>query len=237
MNSICFFKEELINQDSISFSDEKRLGHLHTHLDSKEGDLITITIIGQGIYKAEIIKLNNLTCEIKVKEQLKSLSQWFHLLVGLSRPQTIKKVLEHSTTLGAKSIHLFKALLSEKSYSQSSIYRDENYKSYLIDGLAQSKTYFELPEFSLKNYLNLDQYKAHKNKFYLSLNTEQTFKELSPGERDEPLLAIGPERGWTRAEEEKLKEAGFSPIKISHSTLRVEHAIYTSVGQLEMFRV
>ncbi|WP_372651278.1 RsmE family RNA methyltransferase [Halobacteriovorax sp.] len=237
MNSICFFKDEIIDQAEIIFNDKKRLGHLHTHLKSKVSDTLTITILDQGIYKAEITKLEEFNCTLKILDQIKNESPWFHLLIGLSRPQTIKKVLEHSTTLGAASFNLFKAQLSEKSYAQSKIYEDSSYQTFLIDGLAQSKVYSHLPEFSLSKYLNLEKYKSHKNKFFLSLNTVNTFKELELSELQNPLLAIGPERGWTKKEESLLLEAGFSPIKISQSVLRVEHAVYTSVGQLEMLRL
>lgn len=234
MNSICFFKDDFFDDKRITFNDKKRLGHIHTHLNSKIGDCITITVVNKGIYKAKIENLDENSCALIIDSQLESKDQWFHLLVGLSRPQTIKKVLEHSTTLGASSITLFKAQLSEKSYSQSKLYQDENFKSFLIDGLSQSKTYSSLPDFSLLNYLNLDKYKNHKNKFFLTLNTKQNFTKLDREQLVEPLLAIGPERGWTKAEEDKLLKAGFNPIQVSRSTLRVEHAVYTSVGQLEL---
>mgnify|MGYP001141296467 CR=1 FL=1 len=237
MNSICFFKDEIIDQKQILLQDEKRLGHINTHLKSKVSDIVTITILDQGIYKAKIVELDLSKCVLEITEQTAHKEPWFHLLIGLSRPQTIKKVLEHSTTLGAASFNLFKAQLSEKSYSQSKIYENSKFQTYMIDGLAQSKVYSQLPDFSLSNYLNIDRFKDHKNKYFLSLNTTDTFKDMSSNDLQNPLLAIGPERGWTKKEETLLLEAGFSPIKISQSVLRVEHAIYTSVGQLEMLRL
>ncbi|PIK13875.1 RsmE family RNA methyltransferase [Halobacteriovorax sp. JY17] len=237
MNSICFFKEEIIDQSKIIFNDEKRLGHIHNHLKSKVSDEVTITILDQGIYRATILELSHHNCTIEFKEAVQSSEPWFHLLVGLSRPQTIKKVLEHSSTLGAASFELFKAQLSEKSYSQSKIYENLNFRQYLIDGLSQSKLYYNLPSFSLTNYMSLEKYLTHENKYFLSLNGIKTFNQLEASKRSNPLLAVGPERGWTKQEESKLIESGFKPIRISASTLRVEHAIYTAIGQLEMLNL
>ena len=234
MNSICFFEDEKIDQETIIFTDQKRLGHLHNHLKSKISDQLTITILNQGIYKAVIQDLNLERCVLKIKESMTQTEGWFHLLVGLSRPQTIKKILEHSSTLGACSFDLFKAQLSEKSYSQSKIYEDLNFREYLIDGISQSRLYYNLPSFSLSKYLQFEKYTAHENKFFLSLNSNKTFKDIDTEKLKNPLLAIGPERGWTKAEEDRLMQQGFIPIKVSQSTLRVEHAIYTSIGQLEM---
>ncbi|WP_127716573.1 RsmE family RNA methyltransferase [Halobacteriovorax sp. HLS] len=233
MNSICFFQHEISDNETIIFSDSKRLGHIQTHLKSSVGDILKVTILNTGIFEALIEEISSSRIKIKIQSELPASRPWFNLLVGLSRPQTIKKVLEHSTTFGAKSFSLFRANLSQKSYASSKIYENDTYQEYLIDGLAQSKTYFNLPDFELETYLNLQKFESQKNKFFLSLNSQSSFLDFK-GQLDNPLIAIGPERGWTAKEEQKLTEAGFRPIKISHSCLRVEHAIYSAVSQLEM---
>lgn len=237
MNSICFFEDEIIDLDTISFEDAKRLGHVLAHLKSKVSDQVIITILNNGIYTAVITELSPRSCSLKIKQRIeRSKMPWLHLLIGLSRPQTVKKVLEHASTLGVASFDLFTAALSEKSYGSSKIYEDQNFQQFMVDGISQSKLFYKLPKFSIEKYLSLDKYTDHKNKFFLSLNTQTIFRCLEPSQLIDPLLAIGPERGWTKDEERKLLEAGFTPIKVSESTLRVEHAIYTAIGQLEMLK-
>ena len=236
MNSICFLPNEFTDENIISFSDPKRINHLHIHLKSKINDILKITLIGRGIFEAKIKSLTQESAELEIVKIISKKNSWFHLAVGLSRPQTMKKVLEHTTTFGAASFTILKAQLSEKSYATSKLYQDLNYQDYLIDGLAQSKTYYKLPELNILNYLNLEELRKHKNKFFLSFNTEETFLSHSK-KLDFPLIAIGPERGWTKSEEEKLIENDFIAIGISNTCLRVEHASFAAIAQIEMLKI
>lgn len=234
MNSICFFENEISDNSIIEFNDSKRVNHIITHLKPEPNDQLKITILNKGIYLAKILELSSSKSKIQIEKELFSRTALINLAVGLSRPQTIKKVLEHASTFGIKSISLFKAQLSEKSYLQSKIYENEKYLDFIIDGLAQSKTYYQIPDFHLSKYLNFNQFKNFDNKYFLSLNSSDTFLSKEVEKLENPLIAIGPERGWTKAEEQKLIENGFHPIGISRSTLRVEHAVFASLAQLEM---
>ena len=56
-------------------------------------------------------------------------------------------------------------------------------------------------------------------------------KRESPG----PFFVIGPERGFVQRERELLLERGFAPLKVSDTTLRVEHAAFFGLAQWESF--
>jgi len=234
MNSICFFDHEISDQSIIEFKDSRRIDHLNIHLKAKPDDQIKITILNNGIYQAKVLEISSSRVCLKIEEKLPALDGRFNLAVGLSRPQTIKKVLEHATTFGVKSFYLFKAQLSEKSYLQSKIYENKKYLEFIIDGLAQSKTYYRIPDFCLSKYFDLKQFIDFENKYFLSLNSTETFSTQKHTRLENPLIAIGPERGWTKEEEQKLIKNGFHPIGISRSTLRVEHAVFSALAQLEM---
>jgi len=49
-------------------------------------------------------------------------------------------------------------------------------------------------------------------------------------------LAVGPERGWIAEDVERFHAAGFTSVKVSSSILRVEHAVYSAISQLELLR-
>jgi RsmE family RNA methyltransferase len=236
MNSICFYQNEISDEDFIEFSDSKRMDHLKIHLKSKVDDILKITILGKGIFDAKLTKFSNHSAKLKIIETKQSKSGWFNLAIGLSRPQTMKKLLEHATTFGANSFHILKAQLSEKSYATSKLYENNKYEEFLIDGLSQSKTYFKLPKVNISNYLNLSSLDSFENKFFLTFNSDHTFLDYK-SQLSNPLIAIGPERGWTKKEEEKLLEAGFIGIGISDTCLRVEHASFAAIAQIEMLRI
>ncbi len=231
MNSI------IISNDNGIITEPKILSHMHNVLRSKVGDILRLAILNHDIYSGEIISLNTNDCQVKLKFQQKAALPWFNLIVGLSRPQTMKKILEHGTTFGASGFHFFKAELSEKSYLDSKIFIDETYKEYMIDGLSQSGIYSHCPLFSLEKYNPASQFKNQLgNKFILDLNTDKNFHDY-PIDNSAPIhLALGPERGFTKSDIAEFHDAGFLSVKISPSILRVEHAVYASVAQLELLR-
>ena len=225
----------MINNENGEIRDPKILKHINTVLKCKVGETIRVGVLNQNIFTGLIKVLEPHYCKLELlKGELPKLP-WFNLVLGLSRPQTIKKILEHGTTFGAKSFFLFKAELSEKSYLDSKIFLDQAYLEYMTDGLSQSGVYTHLPMFSLEKYNAIEQYQnLTGQKFILDLTTDETFDDYPIDLKHPITLAIGPERGWIKSEIDTFNAAGFKSIKISSSILRVEHAFYSDVSQLEL---
>ena len=79
-------------------------------------------------------------------------------------------------------------------------------------------------------------YNNAPQKFILDLKTDKSFLDVDIN-FDQPItLAIGPERGFIKEDLEPFHHAGFTSIKISSSILRVEHAVYSAISQLELLR-
>jgi RsmE family RNA methyltransferase len=70
----------------------------------------------------------------------------------------------------------------------------------------------------------------------LDLKTDKTFLDVDIDFSNPVTLAVGPERGFINSDIERFHQAGFTSIKISSSILRVEHAVYSAVSQLELLR-
>jgi RsmE family RNA methyltransferase len=105
----------------------------------------------------------------------------------------------------------------------------------MIDGLSQSGVYTRIPTFSLEKYNAIDQYQTlNGQKFILDLKAQETFDDYPLDFKHPITLAIGPERGWVKNEIATFNAAGFKSVKISSSILRVEHAFYSAVSQLEL---
>ncbi len=232
MNSI------LLHDSTGLILDPALLEHLHATLKSKTGDILKCTILNKGLTSGEVISIDKKSCQLKLGSLSEAQSPWFNLIVGVSRPQTSKKVLEHGTTFGAKKIHFFKSTLSEKSYLDSKIFENMECNSHLYAGLSQSAIYANLPEVKIDKYNPAKTYESEPQKFILDLNGAKSFLEYANEINfDHAItLAIGPERGFIQEDIIRFKEAGFKSVKISSSVLRVEHAIYSSVSQLELLR-
>lgn len=226
----------ILKDNSGLIEDPHILKHIHETLKLKVGDAVKCTLLNTGKSIGVISELTAKSCRLSLGDIVPGEAQWFNLIVGLSRPQTTKKVLEHASTFGARRFHFFKAALSEKSYLDSKIFSHKAYEEYLFAGLSQAVIYARRPEFQLDKYNPAEQYKNQPQKFILDLNAEKSFLEAKI-DWDLPItLAIGPERGWIEEDLTHFHQAGFTSIKISSSILRVEHAIYSAISQLELLR-
>ena len=232
MNSII-----LHSSDGI-ISDPKILEHLIKNLKANPGDTFKCTVLDKGLCVGTINSLSSTLCQLELSEIKSQTQQWFDLVVGISRPQTSKKILEHATTFGAQKIHFFKAALSEKSYLDAKVFEQKEMIEHLVAGLSQSALYSSLPTVKVDKYNPADSYKDIPQKFILDLNAKENFLDHRSSINFDTTvtLAIGPERGFISEDIERFHQAGFKSIKISSSVLRVEHAIYSAVSQLELIR-
>ncbi|MFI5391071.1 MAG: RsmE family RNA methyltransferase, partial [Bacteriovoracales bacterium] len=181
--------------------------------------------IGQGI----ITKISPESIELKVENISPKYFAPFELLVGLSRPPTCKKLLEHGTSLGVSRFNFYPAQLSEKSYQESNLFKD--YQKYLKYGLSQSGIYHQMPEVNLKKDFSGEQ------KFVLSPKTKKTFLDYKIQPNKKITLAIGPERGFLNREIDAFKDQGFLEVSIGPPILRVEIATFAALGQLHLLLV
>lgn len=226
----------ILKDKSGVITDRHTLNHIHSTLKLKVDDIVKCTVLNQGLTKGRIEKIDESSCQLKLEATFPGEPQWFDLVIGLSRPQTSKKILEHATTFGARNFHFFKAALSEKSYLDSKIFEDRAYEEFLLAGLSQSAIYADLPRFKLDIYNPANQYQSAPQKFILDLKADKSFLGLNLDFTKPITLAVGPERGFIQEDIKKFHAAGFTSVKISSSILRVEHAIYSAISQLELLR-
>ncbi len=225
----------LINENSV-ITDPEILKHINQTIKAQVGDVLKVTVLNQGIGKAKILFIDHSVLKLEIIELHPAKNSWFDLVVGVSRPQTMKKILEHATTYGANSFHFYQAALSEKSYLTSKIYEPDSMKELTTLGLAQSTIYAKNPELKLYPYNPATHFEAYQQKYILDLNGTHSFLDEKIDFSLPIALSIGPERGFIQEDLDYFKKAGFKSIKISSTVLRVEHAIYSAISQLEMLK-
>jgi len=158
------------------------------------------------------------------------------LLLGLSRPQTVKKVLKEATALGISRFLLARTDLGERSYAESSALKPDKINSLFIEG-AQQAFCTSIPEYRIEVSLEsairtiksgeapslrliaLDNYEA-----VIKLSEYWESSEPQQNPEAETILAIGSERGWTSRERDILRTAGFTLASIGERVLRTETA-------------
>lgn len=238
MNRLVIFEREyseyLPTLQAITLSDRLRVDHVRNILKLSVGDDIKIVLENKGLATGRVSYLSESSLTLNIVEQFCGNVANIHLIVGLSRPQTCKKVIEHGTSMGVSSFDFFTGALSEKSYANAKLFSEKEYEELLHLGISQSNGLYKIPELRVHKHINREFFQSKNQKYILSPFTENTFLDESL-DFDRPItLALGSERGFTSKEVEIFKELGYKEIKISPSILRVEIATFAALGQLDL---
>ncbi len=234
----------LTNADKLSainyYVTDERFLHLKKILKAKINDVIEVGILNGPTGRARIKELsdNSALLEIVEHNSIKEKLFQIDLICALPRPQTLKKVLSTCASMGVEHLYLIRSEKVEKSYFHSPLLEENNYTSYLIEGLSQGKRtilpkisihsrfkkFFEDEFINSKYQINL---LAHPNAdSYLDKTPIRNFSKI--------VLATGPEGGWNDFEINFMKEKGFINYKLSDSILRVENAVTAAMAQIEL---
>ncbi len=234
MNQLIIPEENFDHHSNIAWTNSKAaIDHLKNIVKASDGDKINIAILNKGIGQG-ILKYTKEKIIVTIDNLEKGDEPWSRLFIGLSRPPTCKRIIEHGTTMGVSEFVFFRSQLSEKSYATSKIWEDDSLEKILYLGLSQSKKYYQLPKVSLCNSTHELPIPKH-NKYLLSLNSEHWMNHRTNITDNEIInFAIGSERGLVESEECFFKEKDFIPIKISQATVRVEHAVIACLSQAEL---
>ncbi len=226
--------------------DDLRSAHLKKILKAAEGTVVDAGVINGKKGKAVITEINETGIRLVFTPQSDSVGLHpITLLLGLSRPPTVRKVLKEATALGVSRFILCGTENGEQSYRRSSALKNEKIHEILIEG-AQQAYCTRLPEVEicynvkkaveravepfpgatgLPKLLALDNYEAtvSLSKYW----TDCARKESSTGDTSPVLhtvLAVGSERGWTDSERKILRENGYTLCSLGQRVLRTETA-------------
>lgn len=152
------------NLFEVSGDDAREL--IETH-ELKEGLELNGLIVNLCQVKLKVIQCKESFVRIRVLERSKvERENHIILLSAISRPQTMKKVLELSGTLDIAEVHFFKSTNSQKSYLTSKVLNQEAMRKIALKGMQQSGNVF-LPEiFIYKSFRDFkDEIKKIKNNY------------------------------------------------------------------------
>jgi 16S rRNA (uracil1498-N3)-methyltransferase len=235
MNGLVLFEHELKDQNEYFIKPDERVQHVLNHLKLNQGDTLSIIELNKGTGRA-LIKDCHQGLHLEVIERQKTQPSLIQLCVGISRPPTMKKILEHATTMGVGHFHLVTTELSEKSYAQSKVLEEKSMLDLMIKGLAQARTLAHRPQ--ITRYSKLSEFSSPvvKQKILLSPFATTTLNQLNFDFHQELIIAIGPERGLSQKDEEFFIHQGFQRVAIGPNILRVEYAVASILAQIELLK-
>jgi len=236
MNILLFKQDDIINTSGsnklIRITDER-----FTHLLSrnfKTQDTLRVGEInglcGKGIINRIDERSMELECELVTKPPEPAPVK---LILALPRPKMLRRLLVDIAMLGIKDIVLLASNKVEKSYWSSPLLKPDNIKNYLLKGLEQACDTI-LPIVTLESkFLPFVEDKLTTFAIGDIILAHPSAKNICPQPAQGAFtLIIGPERGFTDYEINKLTQHKAISYTIGERHLRVETAATYLLGRL-----
>ncbi len=150
----------------------------------------------------------------------------FHLIAGLPRPQTARRLLFSAASLGFRAVTFFQSDHGERGYAQSRLWVTGEWRRHLVEG-AEQAFHTGLPDVRHTASLVLALERVpDSGPARIALDVyEGSAPLLAIRPAGEPVvLALGNERGWSAAERDLLRRDGFRLVHLGSRILRMETA-------------
>jgi len=227
---------------------DNRAEHIRAILRLSVGDTVQVGMLNGPVGEARVERLDDAEV-VLVGEKFEDMPApipTIDLICALPRPQTLKKVLITSATMGIRNIHLVRANRVEKSYFHSPLLTPDKWTPYLIEGLSQGKL-TRLPRVEIHErfrnffedtFAELEQSEEMAStKLLPHPEAANAINRIYDGQSPRLVLAVGPEGGWVPFEVELMTSLGFKPFKLGPWVLRVETAVTAALAQIELTRM
>ena len=248
MNRILFETDEI--QDGVATFSGERVEHVMNVLHGEVGQVLKTgeingpigTSVITGISSSLIPHPSSLSITVRCSHTEKSISPWIDLILAPPRPRVMKRLLPQLATMGVGRIFLVGAKKVEKDFWGATLLKPENYRPLLIDGLMQAGTSVLPTLETRRNFRKFVREEldtlfpssariiAHPYGDFTFSKFETTTVDLDL--RPRPLLAVGPEGGWTDEEVALLEEHGFARYSLGSRILRTDTATIALLAQL-----
>jgi RsmE family RNA methyltransferase len=237
MNLILFEQNETDENLRINLKKtDNRAVHLIRILKAEAGTIFEAGIINGKRGKAIISDITDDKIKLTfVPENSPSGLHPVTLILGLSRPPTVRKVLKEATALGVCRFILCRTENGERSYLQSSGLKADKLRELFIEG-AQQAFCTNLPDVEICDSLSkavrlAGRLEAADIKIALdnveagvSLTEFWRARLINNVKTTGTVLAVGSERGWTDSERKILRINEFTFASLGERILRTETA-------------
>lgn len=235
--NIVFLKKAEIG--ALIAPNDRRCSHIARILKKKAGDYVAAGCADGTIGQARIESLSGEGLVLSYKPDSPALPlRPIRLLMGFPRPIQAGRILKDLASLGIAELWFALSDLGEKSYAESTFFKNKEFESHLIEGAEQAGNP-RLPE--IRGFWTVDracealeasESEVGTGRFMFhpdaSLPRIAKLKDIHP-----PVtLAIGSERGWTERELALLQEHGFKACFLGDRILKTETAALAAVSIL-----
>ena len=238
MNRILFERRE-ITDGRATFSDV-RAEHVLNVLHGEVGQTLKTGELDGPVGTSVIERIDGTVVTVRCTHETPSLQPWLDLVLAPPRPRAMKRLLPQLASLGVRRIVLVGAKKVEKAFWGAQLLKAEIYRPLLVDGLQQAGT-TAVPTIevfkSFKHFVErkLDVCFAGQDVRIVAHPAMAATRAAAPvmaATRAAPVLAVGPEGGWTNEEVGLLEERGFVRMSLGARILRTDTALIALISRL-----
>ena len=235
MNRILFEHDEIGADGRVAFGGV-RAEHVLSILHGTRGQVLKTGEVEGKIGTAVIEEIDERgpTVTVRVDHGQDSLQPWIDVILAPPRPRVLKRLLPQMAAMGVGRIVLVGAEKVEKAFWGAQLLKPEISRPLLVDGLMQAGTSV-LPE--IVPVRQFRRWMASADGFEAMFGSQPMRFVAHPYAQDgidacqsaqppaaRPVLAIGPEGGWTPGEVSMLSDSGFMPVSLGRRILRTDTA-------------
>jgi 16S rRNA (uracil1498-N3)-methyltransferase len=214
---------------------DRRWFHVKKVLKKKPGDRLDAGVVDGRLGKALLRSLTDkeLVLDFEPERDAPPLAP-IRLILGFPRPIQATRILKDLTSLGVAEIRLMGTQLGEKSYAQSSIFKDEDFRGSLIEGAEQAGnprlpkvfTHWDVAAClrAIDPWGQSPGSSGAGKRIFLHPYGDSERMGTGSGIEAPLTLAVGSERGWTDAEIELFRASGFTARSLGDRILKTETA-------------
>ncbi|MBE2215530.1 MAG: 16S rRNA (uracil(1498)-N(3))-methyltransferase [Opitutaceae bacterium] len=234
MNLVLFRPEECNRPLT---TEDPRARHIIEVLRRRPGESFDCGLVNGPRGRAQFVGLggDGLTLRFTWQSEMPPPLAPIELLVGLPRPQTARKVIAEATTLGVARLVFFQTERGERSYADSTLWSSGEVERLLVTAVGQAFC-TRMPEVARSGSLEAALGTIVSGiSTRLALDNYEATAALGEATLGAPpaALAVGPERGWSAAEREILRGAGFILVHLGTRVLRTETACTAGLAVLK----
>ena len=233
MNLLLLDRSDLIAENKAEISGEK-VRHLNEILKAEQGNEVRVGLLGGKKGKAVIEKIETEKALLSFDLNEDPLPKIpLSVIVALVRPKVLSRLISDLVSYGVSGIEIIQTYFGDKGYWENELFTENGLKEAVVKGLEQSMDTI-MPKINLVKrfgpYSNdiLPTYPANSSCYIALPGDFPKIGEIEKGRSN--IIAIGPERGWTKYEANQFIKAGFQPVSLGNRVIRTEAAVHACVA-------
>lgn len=236
MNRILFEPDEIQTDGTVRLTDV-RAEHIRTVLHAAPGQVIATGTLNGLAGVSRVLSVSESGICLLPDHAAALPEPWFDVILAVPRPKALKRLWPQLAALGVGRVVLLNACKVEKCYFSSQWLTPSGYRPLLVEGLMQAGL-TRLPEVLVRPRFKPFVEDELDGLFSGALRLlahpgSRTPVLCGPGRPTRPLLAVGPEGGWTDYEREALTAHGFRLFSLGERVLRSDTACVALVSVLD----